>query len=233
MDWPFYAFFSAIYNKRLDYTNPPETYLNDYKYIPAFVSKPFGLGWNRRWYHEVAKQSGVAEKKYIKNHPPRKVPANCNNCSNDLEMVRKISHGLIALDNNFTRIKAYRDFLLEEGNCLNICKAIPGISEFQGEKDRCERGCKFPKLLMFRDLQAELDLWKEETLECMGRHGVNGGDGNAQAFDQCVNEFGEKIVRHATEEVRLKGFMDKYNKMFFTGGKTENWLGSSKDKAKA
>lgn len=63
----------------------------------------------------------------------------------------------------------------------------------------------------------------------MAQHSLVGGDGNSECFDRCVNDFGEKIVRHATEEGRLRGFMEKYNRMFFTGGKTENWLDGSKD----
>lgn len=96
VDVPYYAICWARYKQWLNGYKDPEGVKGGWDYLPRLRNLPGGMKYNQSWYRDLVAQVKV-ESDFIPVFEPKHIPANNDNYQNQLEHVRLLGAGIMAL----------------------------------------------------------------------------------------------------------------------------------------
>ena len=91
--------------------------------------------------------------------------------------------------------------------------------------------CQHPMAKLAKDTDGMINQWRNTAIHCMNRHSVVHGDRDAEAFDQCLNDFYQSIMDHTSTDDKLCEWISGYEKLYHPNVKADIAAGASgKDK---
>jgi hypothetical protein len=215
MDVPFSALLFLIYDYELEKTNPKESMAGGWQHLPAFRHFPGGYYMNYLWYSSLASRVQVPKPVDVQGiSEPKAIPASFNNSAPEFEKLRVIDAAAQVLNTNLKNCKGTKYFVIEEEKCLVHCTSMPKTGLFVEEFRKCKVNCKGPKKALKKDLEDLLQNWRNEVVDCLGSHAVDGGDGSEQAYDKCLDTYSDKLVSFATQPGELNKWVQNYTMLF-------------------
>ena len=215
MDVPFSAFCYAIYDWRLNKSDPPQRTEEDWIYIPNRIDKVGGYVRNMIWYYRIAKRSGVPlEKEFMTVKDEKRIPPSYNNYRSSLNDVRRIEEALVAYDVNLPKTENYKELAEAEERCIDNCTHYPSYDEFKEHRRRCFEGCRQPRIFLVRDTTSSIENLKSQAINCMSRHSVASGNGDEAQFEKCVADFADQLVSTTTHKESLNSRISQYLSLF-------------------
>lgn len=215
MDRPMAYLFDLYYEWVLDSTNPKGAAEDGLVYFPRFYKQPFGMGWNLRWYRDLADRTGLtADEGLVTVSPAKMIPASYLSYNNELDSLRKIDEGVVALNENLTKVSNYKDLVYRERTCIEYCRTKPSDDDYREDIERCKAQCTLPRSLVHEDTKAKVENWRTDALRCLNQHSSENGDANASLFQECLNSYSDKLLRYGTNEENLNTWIQDYSKYF-------------------
>ena len=68
--------------------------------------------------------------------------------------------------------------------------------------------------LLAKDTDNMINEWRNTSIDCMTKHSVNNGDRDAEAFDQCLTDFYQKIMENTSTDDKLCTWIDGFETKF-------------------
>lgn len=215
MDRPWAILCDLYYEWRLDQTNPWGASDEGLIHFPFLYRFPFGMGWNLSWYRDLADKTGIsAEEGLIQVSPHKRIPASYHSYTDELDSIRKITEGAVALNENIAKVENYKDLQFKEMTCLEWCKAKPNEDEIREEVRLCQERCIVPRSLLHEDINAKLENWRTQAVKCLAEHSAEIGDGDSKKFSQCLNTFTDQLIQYGTKKDNLNAWIKNYSKYF-------------------
>lgn len=215
MDVPFSALLFLIYDYELEKTNPKESAIGGWQYLPRFRNIPGGFYMTYLWYSNLASRVKVPNPLDIQGIPESKaIPASFNNSAPEFEKLRVIDAAAHVLNANLKNSTGTKAFVIEEEKCLIHCTALPKTGLFIEEFRKCKESCKAPKKALKKDLEDLLQKWRNDVVDCLGEHAIDGGDGNADGYEKCLDSYSDKLVNFATEPEGINNWVKSYTDLF-------------------
>lgn len=215
MDVPFSALLFLIYDYELEKTNPKESMIGGWQYLPKFRNIPGGYYMTYLWYNNLASRIKIPNLLDVQGIPESKaIPASFNNSAPELEKLRVIDAAAHVLNHNLKNSNGTKEFVIEEEKCLIYCTTLPKTGLFIEEFRKCKENCKDPKKALKKDLEDLLQNWRNDVVDCLGNHAVDGGDGDEQGYERCLDSYSDNLVSFATEPERLNKWINSYTALF-------------------
>lgn len=217
MDRPFAYMFDKYYEWCLNTTNPKGENFENLTHFPIFVHMPFGMKWNLNWYSELAEKTGLGtDEEIMQVSKAKHVPASYSTYNNEYDNIRVISDGAVILPQNLSRVENYKDLVYREATCLDYCKTKPKDDDFREEFNTCEKLCVQPRSLLHEDVNAQMENWRTQAVNCLAKHSLDSGDGDEGKFNSCLQTYADQLITYGTSKENLNVWASNYAKFFTT-----------------
>mmetsp|Transcript_32670 Transcript_32670/g.56780 ORF Transcript_32670/g.56780 Transcript_32670/m.56780 type:complete len:230 (+) Transcript_32670:2689-3378(+) len=217
MEVPFRKFYDAVYRFGLQSSTPPEHLEYGIEHFPRYSNWSLGWLWNMLWYSDLLRKAKDVGSEYATEERVRQLPASHNNLtSHESESLYKISTGLRLISLNLKRLPSYREVLKREQRCLELCSISEITPTDSINTANCTSFCQKPIAMLANDVSSQVEAWRNDALKCMSKHSVTTGDKNAEAFDNCVKDYGEKLMKHVGTVESFDNWVKGYQAAFQT-----------------
>jgi hypothetical protein len=217
MDRPFALLCDWYYKWILDQTNPYGASDLGLEYVPTNQWTPWGPSINLAWYRDLALKTGLSSKPdLVKVNPARPIPASLHNYNNELDNVRKSAEGVSAFLENSVNIEGYEKLKAAELNCFeNMRKGIDFKS--RSKLALTDSKCRLPRRLYHDTTNNIVEDQRAKVVSCMTKHSVEHGDGDRQAFDACLEEYTQGLIKNGTSREALNKLAEAFVELFEPG----------------